>query len=87
MYANDQRLVNDIALDNGMIPSYKKLQSHPAVKADPVAEVLATGVDHGLIVGEYPAVISDLIKQQVLDAVLVEGVIFEAAFEGRTTSG
>lgn len=80
-YSNDQRLVNDIALYNGMIPAYKKLQAHPAVKADPVATVLASGVDYGLLLGEYPAVLSDIIRQQVLDAVLVGGVAPETALK------
>jgi multiple sugar transport system substrate-binding protein len=71
LYSNDERLVRTISLRNGMVPAYDKLQRHPAVKADPFANVVASGLDHGIVIAEKPAVWSTTVQQFVWDPVLL----------------
>jgi len=71
LYSSDERLVHTIGLRNGMVPCYDKLQKHPAVKADQFANVVASGLDHGIVIAEKPNVWSTTVNQVVWDPVIL----------------
>ena len=54
-----------------MLPSYDKLQEHPAVKADQFANVLVPGLQYGVVIGELPDVWSSTVSQFMWDPVLL----------------
>ena len=81
LYSNDERLVRTVSLRNGMVPAYDKLQAHPAVKADVFANVVASGLDYGIVIAEEPSVWSDAVQQFVWDPVLLGASGIDDALE------
>ena len=81
LYSDDDRVVRTIALRNGMLPAYKKLLDHPAVKDDEVAKVLAPGVEYGIIIGEVPAVYGQALQNFLIDPVLQGAMSIEDAMK------
>jgi multiple sugar transport system substrate-binding protein len=81
LYSDDERLVRTISLRNGMVPAYDKLQKHPAVKADEFANVVASGLDYGIIIAEEPNVWVQTVDQFVWDPVLLGEVSIRDALQ------
>jgi multiple sugar transport system substrate-binding protein len=81
LYSDDDRLVRTVSLRNGMVPAYDKLQKHPAVVSDPFANVVASGLDHGIIIAEMPSVWAATVDQFVFDQVILGGMEIRNALQ------
>jgi multiple sugar transport system substrate-binding protein len=81
LYASDQRLVQDVALKNGLIPCYDKLQQHPAIQADPTARALVPKIEHSVVV-DHPSAWTNEIAT-MFEEILVGGVSIEAALQAK----
>lgn len=77
LYTSDQRLVQDIALLNGLIPCYDKLQNHPAIQADPVTSALVPKIEHSVVVDHPQPWTSEIAS--LFEEVLVGGATIEEA--------
>ena len=81
LYSEDDRLVRTCGLRNGMVPAYDKLQKHPAVLSDPFANVVASGLDNGIIIAEMPNVWAQTVDQFVFDEVIIGGKEIRSALQ------
>ncbi len=75
-YANEETVLNDLALFNGFLPPHDELLPDPRVGEDPVASVLAPAGAYGVI-NDLPNVIRDeqleLVTAVMLDATDLDG--------------
>lgn len=70
-YANNETVLNDLALFNGFLPPYDKLLSDPKVAANKVAAVMAPIGKFGVI-NDLPGVIRDE-QTELITAVILDG--------------
>jgi multiple sugar transport system substrate-binding protein len=80
LYSSDKRVLEDVALRNGFVPPYDKLQSDPTVQANPTVGVIVQAVDYG-VVNDVPAVVIAVIHQNLLDPVLLADVPIDQALQ------
>ncbi|MDI7276955.1 MAG: extracellular solute-binding protein, partial [Anaerolineae bacterium] len=78
VYSDDERLVRDLSIGQGMLPAYDKLLEHPAVKADSFAAALAPGMDYGVAIGELPLAWETCAKNAISAVLLGEASIADA---------